>query len=91
MTWFKDFTKYANKCPKSYTKNGGPAPRPFSAISKEPELTLRNLLFQKYLLREREDGGAAGPDLPSAFDCGNTYSTRCLVIALAYRHSSSFL
>ena len=46
-----------NKYPKSYTKNGGPVTRPFSAISKKPELALRNLLSTKYMLREREDEG----------------------------------
>ena len=46
-----------NKYHKSYTKNGGPAPRPFSAMNKKPELALRNLLSKRYIRRERDDGG----------------------------------
>ena len=35
--------------------------------------------------------GEAGSDLTSDLDFGNIYSMRCLVIALAYRRSPSFL
>ena len=94
LTWGDLVSKFSqnvrSKYPNSYTTNGCPAPRPVSAISEKPELALWNLL-SKNKCCEKGRMGEAGSDLPSDLDYGNTYPTRCLVIALSYRRSPSSL